>query len=108
MDAVAFESANCAKGQSVDNQGSLVQQVAESCPFSTCVQGSALHVQGGSAALSEAASDKAWSLPLGAAILGTRQLGLNGWDHKECIALENELGAWQQEGNLSNPTHALR
>ena len=66
-------------------------------------------LQGGSAALSEAAaSEKAWSLPLGAAILGIRQLGLNGWDQQECLALENELGAWQQEGNLSNPTNALR
>ena len=70
--------------------------------------GSALPLQGGPAALSEAASDKAWSLPLGAAILGIRQLGLNGWDQQECLALENELGAWQQDGNLSDPTNALR
>ena len=65
-------------------------------------------MQGGSTALSEDASDKGWSLPLGAAILGIRQLGLNGWDQQECLALENELGAWQQDGNLSDPTNALR
>ena len=55
-----------------------------------------------------AASDKAWSLPLGAASLGIRQLGLNGWDQQECLALENELGSWQQDGNLAAPTNALR
>jgi len=65
-------------------------------------------MQGGSTGLSEAGSDKAWSLPLGAAVLGIRQLGLNGWDQQECLALENELGAWQRDGNLTDPTNALR
>ena len=65
-------------------------------------------MQGGAQALSQAGSDKAWSLPLGAAILGIRQLGLNGWDAPECLALENELGAWQQEGHLAEPVNALR
>lgn len=69
---------------------------------------SSWNLQGGSHGLSDTSSDKAWSLPLGAAILGIRQLGLNGWDQQECLALENELGAWQQEGNLSDPTAALR
>lgn len=67
-----------------------------------------MSTQGGAQALSEAQSDKAWSLPLGAAILGVRQLGLNGWEQQECFALENEIGAWQQAGQLSSPAGALR
>lgn len=66
-------------------------------------------LQGGAEGLSEAAAaDKAWSLPLGAAVLGVRQLGLSGWEQAECFALENELVAWQQAGKLAEPTNALR
>jgi hypothetical protein len=64
--------------------------------------------QGGAQLLSDAQSDKAWSLPLGAAVLGVRQLGLSGWEQAECFALENEIGAWQQAGHLSSPAAALR
>ena len=62
--------------------------------------------QGGMEAL--AGSDRAWALPLGAAVLGVRQLGLSAWEPAECLALENELGAWQQAGRLSEPLPALR
>ncbi len=62
--------------------------------------------QGGPEGL--AGSDKAWALPLGAAVLGARQLGLSGWEPAECLALENELGAWQQAGHLTQRLPALR
>lgn len=65
-------------------------------------------MQGGAEGLAEARADKAWSLPLGAAVLGVRQLGLSGWEQTECFALENEIGAWQQAGKLAEPLNALR
>lgn len=64
--------------------------------------------QEGAEGLARAGSDKAWSLPLGAALLGVRQLGLNGWEPAECGALENELRAWQEAGHLAEPVQALR
>ncbi len=73
----------------------------------TVPQGCSLS-QGGAEGLSESSADKAWSLPLGAAVLAVRQLGLSGWEHAECFALENELGAWQQAGKLADPVNALR
>uniref|UniRef100_A0A0D6QW72 CBM20 domain-containing protein n=1 Tax=Araucaria cunninghamii TaxID=56994 RepID=A0A0D6QW72_ARACU len=39
-----------------------------------------------------------WDHPLGALVTGIRQLGLSGWQQKECIAIENELQAWQKTG----------
>ena len=52
--------------------------------------------------------DAPWALPLGAAILGVRQLGLSGWQAAECLAIENELGAWQGLGKLTERLPALR
>ena len=68
----------------------------------------AAQLQDGAEGLARAGSDKAWSLPLGAALLGVRQLGLNGWEAAECGALENELRAWQEAGHLAEPVPALR
>ncbi|KAH9305067.1 hypothetical protein KI387_009471 [Taxus chinensis] len=39
-----------------------------------------------------------WDHPLGALVTGIRQLGLSGWQQKECISIENELQAWQKMG----------
>lgn len=64
--------------------------------------------QGGAEGLAEAGADKGWALPLGAAVLAVRHLGLSSWQQQECFALENELGAWQAAGNLTDPTNALR
>jgi len=64
--------------------------------------------QGGAEGLARAGSDGAWALPLGAAVLGVRQLGLAGWEPAECLALENELGAWQAAGGLAEREPALR
>jgi len=64
--------------------------------------------QGGPEGLAEAGADKGWALPLGAAVLAVRHLGLSSWQPQECFALENEIGAWQAAGNLTDPTNALR
>ncbi|GLJ26894.1 hypothetical protein SUGI_0526130 [Cryptomeria japonica] len=39
-----------------------------------------------------------WDHPVGALVTGIRQLGLSGWQQKECIAIENELQTWQKMG----------
>ena len=41
-------------------------------------------------------------------MLGVRHLGLSGWQPAECMALENELGAWQEKGGLTDRDSALR
>ncbi len=41
-------------------------------------------------------------------MLGIRQLGLAGWAPAECLALENELGAWQAAGGLQARENGLR
>ncbi|KAK9806472.1 hypothetical protein WJX73_000758 [Symbiochloris irregularis] len=66
-----------------------------------------LEVQGGPEALAQG-GDKAWALPLGAAVLGVRHLGLGGWQGPECMAIENELGTWQSKGSLNEHLAALR
>ncbi len=52
--------------------------------------------------------DTKWALPLGAALLAVRQLGLGGWDPRECLAVENELRAWQKLGGFAKQEPALR
>lgn len=64
-------------------------------------------MQGGAEALAQG-GDKAWALPLGAAVLGVRHLGLGGWQGPECMAIENELGTWQSKGGLNEHLPALR
>ncbi|KAH7438540.1 hypothetical protein KP509_04G019300 [Ceratopteris richardii] len=39
-----------------------------------------------------------WNHPLGAVVLGIRHLGLSGWQQGECMAIENEVMAWQSAG----------
>lgn len=39
-----------------------------------------------------------WNDPLGALIVGIRQLGLSGWKPEECSAVGSELLAWQEKG----------
>ncbi|KDP32558.1 hypothetical protein JCGZ_13108 [Jatropha curcas] len=39
-----------------------------------------------------------WNDPLGALIVGVRQLGLSGWKPEECSATGSELLAWQEKG----------
>lgn len=53
-------------------------------------------------------ADSAWDLPLGAIVLGVRHMGLSGWQGPECMALENELTAWQQAGDFKSTDTALR
>ncbi|KAK9806719.1 hypothetical protein WJX72_000486 [[Myrmecia] bisecta] len=67
----------------------------------------ALEEQGGSEALA-AAGDGEWSLPLGGVVLGVRQMGLSGWEAGECLAVENELAAWQAKGKFKDKEAALR
>ena len=67
----------------------------------------AAHPQGGAAKLAGGA-DAAWALPIGAAVLGVRHMGLGGWQPQECMAVENELSAWQRLGELSSRDNALR
>ena len=47
-------------------------------------------------------------LPIGAAVLAVRHVGLSGWQPQECAAVENELTAWQQPGEFSSTDNALR
>ncbi|GBG79977.1 hypothetical protein CBR_g30239 [Chara braunii] len=61
----------------------------------------ALNDAGGAALLAEGVRQGSvgnYNHPLGATILGIRQLGLSGWRQAECIAIENELSAWQAAG----------
>ena len=53
-------------------------------------------------------NDNSWALPLGATLLGIRQVGLSGWEPKECMALENEIASWQQAGEFVKKSNALR
>ncbi|KAK9842786.1 hypothetical protein WJX74_002436 [Apatococcus lobatus] len=66
-----------------------------------------LDSQGGAEALAKA-GDEAWRMPLGAAVLSVRHIGLSGWSQAECAALENELTAWQQAGKFQERDQALR
>lgn len=63
--------------------------------------------QGGAAALATA-DDKEWALPIGAAVLAVRHMGLSGWQTADCAAVENELTAWQRAGELTEAENALR
>jgi phosphoglucan,water dikinase len=64
-------------------------------------------VQGGAATIASS-PDAAWALPIGALVLGLRQVGLSGFDPGECMALEHELTTWQRLGNLLDRENALR
>ena len=64
-------------------------------------------MQGDDGGLSKA-DDSKWNLPIGALILSGRHIGLSGWQQAECMAIENELGSWQQAGQLSEHLPALR
>jgi phosphoglucan,water dikinase len=63
--------------------------------------------QGGAGALA-GGTDGAWGLPLGAMVLALRHLGLSGFEPAECMAVEQELGAWQRLGGLQHRPEALR
>lgn len=52
--------------------------------------------------------DQMWALPIGALVLGIRNVGMDGWDSAECLAVENELSSWYSNGNLKEPGNALR
>jgi len=67
-----------------------------------------LNHQGGAAALAAVKSSLAWSHPLAMLLLGIRNLGLAGWMPAECMALENEVTAWQQEAEYDQKDNALR
>ncbi|KVI00392.1 ATP-grasp fold, subdomain 1 [Cynara cardunculus var. scolymus] len=63
----------------------------------------ALDAAGGAQWLAENAHSKninSWSDPIGALVVGIRQLGLSGWKPEECKAIENELLAWKEKGLL--------
>ena len=63
--------------------------------------------QGGAETLA-GQGDPAWALPLGAVVLGVRHMGLSGWQASECMAIENELTAWQDQGDFKSQEPALR
>jgi hypothetical protein len=65
-------------------------------------------MQGGASALAAAKSSIAWSHPLAMLLLGIRNLGLGGWMPAECMALENEVTAWQQDAEYDSVDNALR
>ena len=67
-----------------------------------------LHLSQGGAAQLSAGQDPAWALPIGAAVLGVRHMGLGGWQPQECMAVENELAAWLRLGELNSRDNALR
>ena len=79
-----------------------------------CMQQQAMVAEKGGACLQGGAeglagqADNAWDLPLGAIVLGVRHMGLSGWQGPECMALENELTAWQQAGDFKSTETALR
>lgn len=54
------------------------------------------------------ANDGAWALPIGALVLSLRQIGLTGYNHAECMALENELTRWQEIGGFGLQDEARR
>ncbi|GJS18940.1 phosphoglucan, water dikinase, chloroplastic [Tanacetum coccineum] len=61
----------------------------------------ALDAAGGAQWLAENVNPKnvnSWNDPIGALVIGIRQLGLSGWKAEECKAIENELLAWQEKG----------
>lgn len=64
--------------------------------------------QGGAAALAAARSSVAWSHPLAMLLLGVRNIGLGGWMPGECMAIENEVTAWQEEAEFDQKDNALR
>ena len=57
-----------------------------------------------------AGGDGGWALPIGAVVLGLRQVGLSAGPGvaRECAALEQELMAWQRAGGLTQRDAALR
>lgn len=52
----------------------------------------------GGPAFLASAHEKEWAQPLGAAVLAVRHCGLSGWQPDECMAVEEELAAWQKLG----------
>ncbi len=62
----------------------------------------------GGAEFLAAANDGSWALPIGALVLSLRQIGLTGYNHAECMALENELTSWQQIGGFGLQDEARR
>ncbi|KAJ6956344.1 phosphoglucan [Populus alba x Populus x berolinensis] len=61
----------------------------------------ALEAAGGAKWLADNVESKnisSWDDPLGALIVGVRQLGLSGWRPEECAAIGTELHAWQEKG----------
>lgn len=63
----------------------------------------ALEAVGGARQLAENVELKnvsSWNDPIGALVVGIRQLGLSGWKPEECTAIGNELVAWQEKGLL--------
>jgi len=64
-----------------------------------------IEARGGSKMLASAA-DGSWGLPIGAMVVGLRNLGLSGFALSECMALEFELTAWQKIGTFSESRDA--
>ncbi|GLU18569.1 hypothetical protein SLE2022_348620 [Rubroshorea leprosula] len=61
----------------------------------------ALEAMGGANWLADNVESKnisSWNDPLGALVVGLRQLGLSGWKLEECTAIGNELISWQEKG----------
>ncbi|XP_038989785.1 phosphoglucan, water dikinase, chloroplastic isoform X2 [Phoenix dactylifera] len=61
----------------------------------------ALEALGGSSWLAQNVGSKnisPWNHPLGALIIGIRQVGLSGWKSEECTAIESEFFSWLQKG----------
>lgn len=52
--------------------------------------------------------EKEWALPIGAVVLALRHMGLGSVETRECLALEQELAAWQDMGQFHLQSNALR
>ncbi|XP_031475207.1 phosphoglucan, water dikinase, chloroplastic isoform X1 [Nymphaea colorata] len=61
----------------------------------------ALETVGGSSLLAQNVDLKnvgSWNYPLEALMIGIHQIGLSGWQPRECRAIEDELLAWKEKG----------
>lgn len=56
----------------------------------------------------EEGNDSRWALPLGALVLSIRHIGLSGYKERECMAIENELMAWQEAGGMEHQDESRR
>ena len=67
----------------------------------------AVESNGAGAAQLAGANEKEWALPLGMLVLSVRQMGLSGWLPAECMAIDEEIAAWQKAGLAGSRVRCL-